>query len=110
MNAFAARGIDSYRHTEIQSRTPLELVVRLYDGALRFMTEARDATARRDVLARSRAVNRTLAILAELQGALDLESGGTIAASLDALYTYVASRLMDACFGQDVRPIDEAMR
>ena len=50
--AIAARGIDSYRQTEIQSRSPLELVVMLYDGALRFTADAREAMVRRDIRTR----------------------------------------------------------
>ena len=41
MGALAVRGIDSYRQTEIQSRSPLELVVMLYDGALHSITPPR---------------------------------------------------------------------
>lgn len=105
-----ARAIDSYRQTEIQSRTPLELVVMLYDGALRFMREAREAVARRDVQTRHQAVSRTLAIVAELQRTLDLEAGGSIAESLDRLYAFVVERLMEASMKQDVKPLDEAIR
>ena len=48
MSALAPRGIDSYRQTEIQSRSPLELVVMLYDGALRFLNLGLDAMRRGD--------------------------------------------------------------
>lgn len=109
MSSFAARGIETYRRTEIQSRTPLELIVMLYDGLLRYMSEARDATARRDIPARRRAVSRALAIVSELQSTLDMEAGGAIAESLDALYAFVTSRLTDASFKHDPRPVDEAI-
>jgi len=110
MSLLAARGADVYRRTEIQSRSPLELVVMLYDGALRFMTDARDAAARRDIPARREAVSRTLAIISELQSTLDLGAGGDMARSLDGLYAFVTSRLMDATARQDPQPIDEAIR
>ena len=110
LSSFGARGIDTYRRTEIQSRTPLELVVMLYDGLLRYMSEARDATARRDIPARRRAVSRALAIVSELQSTLDMEAGGSVAQSLDALYAFVSERLTQASFKQDPRPVDEAIR
>ena len=38
-----ARGAEAYRQTMVQSRSPLELVVMLYDGALRFLKETEEA-------------------------------------------------------------------
>lgn len=110
MSALAARGINSYRQAEIQSRTPLELVVMLYDGALRFMAEAREAMLRREVRARAEAISRTLAIVSELQSTLDMTAGGEVAAELDRLYSFVRDRLLDASFTQEVAPLDEATK
>jgi flagellar protein FliS len=109
-SALAARGTAFYRQVDVQSRTPLELVVMLYDGALRFMNDAKLAISRRDIAARREAISRALAIISELQSTLDLDSGGPIAESLDKLYQFVIERLMDASFKQDVRPIEEALR
>lgn len=109
MSQLAARGISSYRQMEVQSRTPLELVVILYDGALRFTAEAREAILRRDVRARAEAISRAMAIVSELQSTLDMEAGGDIAVMLDRLYGFVRDRMLDASFKQDVRPLDEAV-
>jgi flagellar protein FliS len=110
MSVFAQQAASAYRQTEVQSRTPLELVVMLYDGALRFVAQAKDAIERRDIPARREAVSRAIAIISELQSTLDLEQGGHVAASLDRLYAYVNTRLIDASFKQDARPLDEAAR
>ena len=112
MSAFASArpAVNPYLQTQVQSRTPLELVVMLYDGAIRFATEARAAIVTRDIARRGNAISRAMAILSELQSTLDLEKGGEIAANLDKLYTFVRDRLVDASVKQDVRPIDEALR
>jgi flagellar protein FliS len=110
MSYAAARGLASYRQTEVQSRTPLELVTMLYDGALRFLAVARDSIERNDIPARRDALNRTLAIVAELQNTLNLEQGGDIAAELDRLYEYSNVRLLDAAMRNDVVPVDEVRR
>ena len=110
MSAPAHRAISSYRQTEVQSRTPLELVVMLYDGALRFISEARGAIVRRDIHARHQQISRALAIVSELQSTLDMKSGGKIAAELDRLYVFVRDRLLEASLKQDVKPLDEATR
>jgi flagellar protein FliS len=93
----------------MQSRTPLELVAMLYDGAVRFTVQARDAVERRDIPARREAVSRVIAIVSELQSTLDVARGGEIAASLDRLYTFVLDRLMSASFNQDPAPLNEAL-
>lgn len=108
--SYAARGLASYRQTEVQSRTPLELVTMLYDGALRFLGVARDAIERRDINARREALNRALAIIGELQSTLNMEQGGEVAAELDKLYEYANTRLLDAAMKNDVAPIDEVRR
>ena len=110
MSAIVARGINSYRQTEIQSRSPLELVVMLYDGALRFTADAREAMVRRDIRARQQHLSRALAIVSELQSTLDMDTGGEVAERLDKLYGFVRDRLMDASAKQDLQPLDEARR
>jgi flagellar protein FliS len=110
MPATAARGINSYRQAELQSRTPLELVVMLYDGALRFTADAREAIVRKDNRARQQCLSRALAIVSELQSTLDMDSGGDVAAQLDKLYGFVRDRLVDAQLKQDLKSLDEARR
>ena len=110
MSPLAARGIDAYRQTEVQSRTPLELVVMLYDGALRFTADAREAMLRRDIRGRQHNLTKALAIVSELQSTLDMDSGGELASQLDELYGFVHERLVDALVRQDITPLDEARR
>jgi flagellar protein FliS len=104
------QGLAAYRSTQVQSRTPLELVVMLYDGALRFIGAARDAVERRDIPARREALDRAMAIVSELQSTLNMEAGGDVAANLDRLYDYVNDRLITAAMKNSVEPLDEARK
>jgi flagellar protein FliS len=104
------RVVTAYRQTEVQSRTPLELVVLLYDGGLRFLYQTREAIARGDIAARRDASARALAIVSELQNTLNIEEGGDIARQLDELYTYVNGRILQAAMDNSVAPIDDATR
>ncbi len=104
------QGLNAYRRTEVQSRTPLELVVMLYDGALRFAAVAHDAILRGDLGTRRDATSRLLAIVAELQNTLDLERGGEVAATLDGLYDYMSRRVLEATSLNDAARIDEVRR
>ena len=82
----------------------------LYDGALRFVGEAREAMARKDVRARGDAISRTLAIVAELQNTLNVSEGGEIAGELDRLYTYINSRLLAATANNDAAALEEVQK
>jgi flagellar protein FliS len=108
--ASTERAAQRYLQTQVRSRTPLELVVMLYDGALRHATAAAEAAERRDIAARAVGVSQTLAIIGELQATLDMEHGGAIAVELDRLYTWMTTRLTDATVRQDAAPIREVRR
>ena len=106
----AKQGLASYRQTQVQSSTPLELVVMLYDGALTSVRVAREAIERRDIPARRDAISRALAIVSELQSTLNMEQGGQIAGALDDLYSYITGRLLQAATDNSVAPVDDARR
>jgi flagellar protein FliS len=82
----------------------------LYDGALRFVAEARSAAARKDIAARGDAISRAMAIVSELQNTLDVETGGDIARELDRLYTYINNRLLDVSVKRDAAALDEVQK
>jgi flagellar protein FliS len=104
-----ARGAEAYRQTHVQSRSPLELIVMLYDGALRFLRETEDAMRRGDLIAKRDALSRVFAILSELQSTLNIEQGGETAASLDSLYTYMIHRLTEANLQLQPAPVQEVI-
>jgi flagellar protein FliS len=104
------RGLSTYRQTQVQSRTPLELVVMLYDGALKFLHQARAAIERNDIAARRDASSRALAIINELQSTLNMAEGGEIAQRLDELYGFTNARILQAAADNSVVPLDDAIR
>jgi flagellar protein FliS len=110
MQQTLARGAQAYYQTQIQSRSPLELVVMLYDGAIRFLQQTVDAMQSGDLHAKRDSLSRATAIVAELHGMLDLEQGGEVAASLDSLYAYMMERLTIANQQRDPAPVAEVMR
>jgi flagellar protein FliS len=105
-----ARAAQTYYQTQIQSQSPIELVVMLYDGALRFMRVAAEAIEKRDLAGKREAMSRTMAIVSELQSSLNLSAGGEIAGKLDELYTYVNGRLIEANINSTVEPLHESIK
>ena len=110
MQAYPARAAQAYLQTHVQSRSPLDLVVMLYDGLLRFLGEAGTAIDAANLAGKRDAISKALAVLSELQSTLNMEQGGEVASSLDALYTYVNGRLLDASMQNDRSPLDESAR
>jgi flagellar protein FliS len=110
MTPTMARGAEAYYQTHVQSRSPLELVVMLYDGALRFCEQAADALDRGDMATKAMALSRAFAILAELQNTLNVRDGGDVARQLDALYVHMNDRLVDANLQRSSAPIREVIQ
>jgi flagellar protein FliS len=106
----AVRALRGYRTTQAQTSSPLELVVLLYDGALRFLADAERALAANDLPARATAISKALAIVNELQNTLDLAKGGAVAEELDRLYDFVQDRLLRVTRDQDASALAEAQR
>jgi len=103
-------GAQNYVRTQVESASPMELVVLLYDGAVRTADAAHEAMISGNIPGRRTALNKLMAIIAELQNTLDVTRGGRVAEELDGLYTYMLSRLLKAITEQDAKPIDEVRR
>ncbi len=96
-----------YREVAVKTANPLQLVVMLYDAAICSIQEAREHVASKNIAGRSRAINKCIAVISELQSCLDLKAGGEIAGSLDRLYDYMKRRLFGANVEQSVQPLAE---
>jgi flagellar protein FliS len=106
----AGHAAHHYFQTQVRSSSPLELVVMLYDAAIRSTATAVDALDRRDIPARRAAISRALSLVAELQSVLDLERGGALAAELDRLYTWMTDQLVEATVNQAAGPVRQVQR
>ncbi len=97
-----------YREMEVMTSSPGALVVRLYEGALGHCTAAEGHAEQGDTRALGVSLGKALAIVDELQQALDHERGGEIARNLEALYLFVRERLLDAQLSRRRESIGEA--
>jgi flagellar protein FliS len=102
----------TYQAQAVLTASPGQLVLMLYDGALRFLGHARDALQTpEDTPRRIEIINTNLIkaqnILAELQASLNHEAGGDHSANLDRLYAYYVRRLLEANMKKAVGPVVE---
>ena len=98
---------DPYLEQRILSADPVELIHILYEHAVKFVGEARRALAVGDIVARSKAISRTIGILGELEGSLDRQAGSAISQNLAALYQYMRNKLTVANLKQEDAPLAE---
>ena len=84
----------AYRSVQVLSSNPVNQVAMLYEGAIRFATKHLIALETGDIAAAHNASLRSQEIVGALQETLDL-SQGEIAASLDAIYHFILTRLVD---------------
>ncbi len=96
-----------YRETAIKTANPLQLVVILYDGAIQSLKEAREHMKRKDIGKRTRCLNRSVAIISELQASLNFSASGSIAESLDRLYNYMKQGIFKAGIEQETEPLTQ---
>ncbi len=101
--------VHPYQQIEITTASPEMLVVKMYEGAIRFARRAADHHRSGEIKARGQALSRALAIVSELEHALDFEQGGEVARNLQSLYQFVNQRLVDANLQGDPKPIEEAV-
>lgn len=106
----AAHAVRGYRSAQTQTSSPLELVVLLYDGAVRFLGDAERALADGDLAARATGVSKALAIVNHLQSTLDLARGGAVAEELDRLYDFVQDCLLRVTRDHDCGALGDAQR
>jgi len=92
--------LNIYRKTATTTASPGELVLMLFDGALRFMTAAEIGFQEENFARRNEQIHnnilRAQAIITELQATLNMEVGGEFSENLYRLYDFMQNQLSQA--------------
>src|SRR6059058_564086 len=94
--AVALNPYEQYRKASVTTTSRAGLVIKLYDGILRFTRQAVRAVERGDFEDAHVNFLRAQDIMSELESSLDLEVGGDLARNLQGLYEYGYRRLVEA--------------
>lgn len=97
----------AYRKTQIETASPEALILMLYDGALRFISQAEIAFEDKNLEQTSNLLLRVQAIFSELMTSLDKDKGGEIAENLERLYVFFLEKLGEANIKKDPAPMLE---
>lgn len=107
MTQATGQQLDAYRQTTVATASPLDLVIMLYDGAIRFLEQAKKAMAASDYSRQNENLTKAQRIITELSVCLDLDRGGELARNLMSLYIYMNNRLAEANISDDQSALDE---
>ena len=102
-----ATATDTYFRNQVESATPLQRVVLLYDGAISFLENSAEKMRARDYESAPLLNIRAQNIIMELQGSLNLQAGGELAARMHALYAFFLRRLITANSKRDAGMLKE---
>jgi flagellar secretion chaperone FliS len=101
MNAY----FNQYQNNQVTTASPEQLLIMFYDGAIRFIRQAKEAMAAGDRVRKLESISKALAIVTELANTLDHEVGGEIAENLDALYYFMSRELTRANLENDAEKL-----
>ncbi len=101
----------AYRQTElVTSSDPKKLILMLYDGAIRFLEQARAGVLSGDIRRRGENLSKVIAIIGELNSCLNMEAGGETSEFLRGLYLYMLTELPKVSLNNDTEIVDKSMR
>lgn len=104
-----AQSAKQYQKQQVETASPEELLILMYDGAIRFLNVARKAMEEKNIEKSHNNLIRAQHIITELMASLDMEIGGEVAQNLFRLYDYLHYRLVQANIKKDTAMIDEVL-
>jgi len=95
----------SYKKLQVETASPIGLVVMLYDRAIVLLNKAR-----KEIDEKQYEVDKASDIILELLTTLDKDKGGEIASSLTNLYNFILREITDANSSLKTKHLDNACK
>lgn len=93
--------LKQYKQTQIDTTPKEQILLMLYDGAVRFLHQAKAGFAEKDIEKIHNNLIKVQNIITEFEATLDMESGGEFAKNLYALYEFMSRQLTIANIRKD---------
>lgn len=104
------RAVNTYFQTQMTTTTQGDVLLSLYDAAIRFLTEAKERIDAKDPAGKGNLISKALDIIAELDGTLNIEKGKDLAQNLHQLYFFCSKHLLMANLKMSKPMIDEVIK
>ena len=102
-------GLDVYNQQAATTDDPYMLILKLYEGLLRYLSFIEDAIENDNIEAKFEYINKCIAIFDELRNILDFD-GGDVAYYLDGLYLYQIETLFSAGVDNNLNAIAQVKK
>jgi flagellar secretion chaperone FliS len=102
-------GIEVYNQQSAISDDPYVLVLKLYEGVIKYLSFVKNAMEDGNVESKFTYINKTIAIFDELRNVLDFD-GGEVAYYLDGLYLYQIETLFSAGIDDNINAVNQVMK
>lgn len=99
-----------YLKTQVMTASPEMLQLMLWDGAIRFAEQGKDAILKRDIEGSYKALLRSQKIVMEMSAGLRRDINPELCTKLAALYNFMYRRLVDANLKKNPALVDDALR
>jgi len=104
----AAAHYQTYTTTAAYSTESKEqILIKLYEGAVKFIGFARMGIQQQSPKIRGENISKVLAIVTELDSALDRQKAAEMAENLSGLYQFMIRRLTEANLKNNLKALDE---
>lgn len=98
--------LKQYKQTQINTTPKEQILLMLYDGAVRFLHLAKEGFAEKNIEKIHNNIVKTQNIITEFQVNLDLKTGGEFAQNLFNLYEFLSRQLLKANVKKDEQALD----
>lgn len=102
------RAYDSYKQNKVLTATPGELVLMLYEGAIKFCNIGMVAIEKKDYQKANVNIQKAQRIVTELRGSLDMKY--PVAKDFDNVYEYIGWVLLQANVKKSTDRLEEALK
>jgi flagellar secretion chaperone FliS len=100
----------SYKKLQVETASPIGLVVMLYDRAIVLLNKAKKEINEKQYEAKGHTLDKASDIILELLTTLDKDKGGEIASSLTNLYNFILREITDANSSLKTKHLDNASK
>ena len=104
---YGAVGARRYKQVNVQTASRGQILLALYETAVRFARQSAASIRAGDVVAKGKEIQRVSAIFAELAATLDRRVAPELCDTLEQLYFYMQERLALANANMDPQPAEE---
>ncbi len=106
----ADAGDNPYLRNAVMTAGPEQLQLMLYDGAIRFASQAREAIEKKEIENSFNLLTRAQNIVREMENGLRHEVSPELCSQMASLYRFVFGKLVDANVNKDVQAVDDALK